>query len=247
MALGERQKREVPAPQRRLGIGNDGAQTRDAPARANQRGGGGMLPAFQLRHAKRHDVGIEERATAFQRREEAAIDGRERRLEFFGVGAARERQRLPSELPQIQLVPHRFQFGGALRDDETLQSRRESTQLPNRVHAGNVESAWILRYPIRSLNLARSCAGAGPSSPRFVRLLPAPVEAAGNPLSSGSPDPSHSPAAYRCSMPRSLRSRKSTPGAEFGDGRWRCASWTTAAVGISPSGSRNSSRTTRPS
>src|SRR5882672_4269515 len=227
MALGEGQKREVPAPQRRLGIGNDGAQTGDAPACANQRGGGGMLPAFQLRHAKRHDMGIEERATAFQRREEAAIDGRERRLEFFGVGAARERKRLPSELPQIQLVPHRFQFGGALRDDETLESRRKSTQLPNRVHAGNVESAWILRYPIRSLNLARSCAGAGLSSPRFCRSPLARVEAAAAPLSSAFQGRSHSPAASRCVMPRSWRSRKSTPGAASAVASWHCVSWTT--------------------
>src|SRR5947208_2503950 len=104
-----------------------------------------MLPALQLRHAKRDDVGIEERA------------------------AALERKRLPSQLSQVQLVPRCFQFGGVLRGEEALESRRKSAQPPNRIHTRNVESAWILRYPIRRLNLARSCAGAGPSSPPFSR------------------------------------------------------------------------------
>src|SRR5256712_2833855 len=205
MALGERQKRKVAAAERRLRVRDDGAQARDAPARADQRRGGGMLPAFQLRHTKRDDVGIEKRAAPLQRGEQAAIDDGERRFECFGVGAAGERERLPSQLSQVLLIPRGFQFGGALRDEELLESRRKSTQLRNCFHTGNVERPWILRYPIRRLNLARSCAGAGRSSPRSSRLLPAPVEAAADPLSSGSRAPSRSPAACRCSMPRSWR------------------------------------------
>src|SRR5467141_1823800 len=214
MALGERQKCKVAAAQRRLRVRDDGAQARDAPTRANQRRGGGMLPAFQLRHTKRDDVGIEKRAAPLQRGEQAAIDDGERRLECLGVGAARERERLPSELSQVLMIPRGFQFGGALRDEEALESRRKSTQMPNRFHTGNVESPWILRYPIRRLNLARSCAGAGRFSPRSSRLLPAPVEAAADPLSSGSRAPSRSPAACRCSMPRNWRYGRSMPAAE---------------------------------
>src|SRR6266849_9429544 len=201
MALGERQKRKVAAAQRRLRVRDDGAQARDAPARADQRRGGGMLPAFQLRHTKRDDVGIEKRAAPLQRGEQAAIDDGERRFECFGVGAAGERERLPSQLSQVLLIPRGFQFGGALRDEEALESRRKSTQPPNRFHTDNVESPWILRYPIRRLNLARSCAGCSPS-PRSSRSLPAPVEAAADPLSSGSRAPSRRPAACRCSMPQ---------------------------------------------
>src|SRR2546427_12043481 len=148
---------------------------------------------------------VEKRAAPLQRGEQAAIDDGERRFECFGVGAAGERERLPSQLSQVLLIPRGFQFGGALRDEELLESRRKSTQLRNCFHTGNVERPWILRYPIRRLNLARSCAGAGRSSPRSSRLLPAPVEAAADPLSSGSRAPSRSPAACRCSMPRSWR------------------------------------------
>ena len=136
MTLGEREKREIAAAQRRAGIGNDRAQTRDAPARANQRGGGGMLPALQLRHAERDDVGIEERAAAFERGEQPPIDDRERGLECFVVGAARKRERFPSELSQVQFIPRGFQFCCALGNDEALESRRKSTQLPNRFHTG---------------------------------------------------------------------------------------------------------------
>src|SRR3989441_4112493 len=214
MPLGQSQKREVAAAQRRLRVGDDSAQTGDAPARADERSRRGMLPALQLRHAKRDDVGIEERTAALQRGEQAAIDFRERRLECFGIGAARERKRLPSQLSQVQLVPRCFQFGGVLRGEEALESRRKSAQPPNRIHTRNVESAWILRYPIRRLNLARSCAGAGPSSPPFSCWPPARVEAAA-PLCSGSRDPSHSLAAYRCSTRPSWRSRKSTRAAGF--------------------------------
>src|SRR2546422_4273186 len=78
MPLGQSQKREVAAAQRCLRVGDDSAQTGDAPARADERSRRGMLPALQLRHAKRDDVGIEERTAALQRGEQAAIDFRER-------------------------------------------------------------------------------------------------------------------------------------------------------------------------
>src|SRR3989454_1222596 len=113
-----------------------------------------MLPALELRYAERHDVRIENRAAPLQHREQPAIDFRERRLERLGVRAARERERFPSHLSEIQLAPGRFQVSGVAGGEQALESCRESTEPPNRIHARNVESAWTLRYPIHRLNLA---------------------------------------------------------------------------------------------
>src|SRR6266581_4436029 len=248
MTLGEREKREIAAAQGRLGVRDDGSQARHAPARSDERGRRRMLPALQFGHAECDDVRIEKRAAALQRGEQATIDFGERGLECFGVGAARERQGLPAHLTQVQLVPSCFQRGGVPCGEETLECRRKSAQPANRIHARNVESAWILRYPIRCLNLARSCAGAGLSSPQSSRLPPAPVEAAAAPLSSASPDPSPSPAESPCGTRRSWRSRRSMPAAGSEAGCWRCASWTTAAAPKSRFASRSSwSRTLRSS
>ena len=74
-----------------------------------------MLPALQLRHAKCDDVRIEQRATAFQYGKEPAIHFGERGLERFGVGAPRERQCFPSDLTEIQLLPHLVERGGVAR------------------------------------------------------------------------------------------------------------------------------------
>src|SRR5262249_58848072 len=122
----------------------------------------------------------------------------EGRLQVLVVRAAGSGGRPPSQVVKMQLVLDSFQLSGARRGQEALESRRKSAQLSNRFHTGNVESAWILRYPIRRLNLARSCAGLL-SSRRFSRSPLAPVE--GRDLhrsSSDSPDRSRSPAACRC-------------------------------------------------
>src|SRR2546427_5554732 len=154
VALGEREKREIATAERGLRVGNDRAQPRNAPARTDERGGCGMLPAMELRYAERDDVRIEQRAAPLQHREQPAIDFRERRLERLGVRAARERERFPSHLSEIQLAPGRFQVSGVAGGEQALESCRESTEPPNRIHARNVESAWTLRYPIHRLNLA---------------------------------------------------------------------------------------------
>src|SRR5262249_37709378 len=154
--------------ERGLGVRNDGPKARHAPARADERRRRGMLPALELGYAERDDVRLEKSATPFQRREQPAVHLREGRLQRFGVRAPGERERFPSHLLQMQLVPDCFQRGGALRGQEPLEPRRKSAQLSNRFHTGNVESAWILRYPIRRLNLGRSCAGLL-SSRRFSR------------------------------------------------------------------------------
>src|SRR6266516_1616179 len=78
----------------------------------------------------------------------------QRGLERLRVRAARERERLPSHLTEILLAPDRFQFRGVAGRQQALESCGEPTEPANRIHARNVESAWILRYPIRSLNLA---------------------------------------------------------------------------------------------
>src|SRR5260221_2250119 len=240
MPFGERQKREIAAAQRRLGVGDDGAQTGNAPPCAHECRGCRMLPALELRYAKRDDVRIEERAATLQCGEQLPVDFRERRLERLSVGAACERERLPSPLPQVHVTPRCFQRGGVAGGEQSPECRRKSAQPPNGIHVLNVESAWILRYPIRSLNLARSCAGAGLSSSRFCRSPLAPVEAAETPLSSAFQGRSHNPAESRCVTPRSWRSRKSMPGAESGAAGWHCASWTTAAVPTSPFALRSS-------
>ena len=154
MALGKRQKGEIAATQGSLRVGDDGAQASDAPARTDERRGSGVLPALELWDAEGDDMRIEKCSAPLQHREQAAIDLGEGRLERLRVRAARERERFPADLSQIQLAPCRFQIGGVTRGEETLESRREPTQPPNRIHARNVESAWILRYPIRRLNLA---------------------------------------------------------------------------------------------
>ena len=166
MALGERQKRKVAAAQRRLRVRDDGAQARDAPARADQRRGGGMLPAFQLRHTKRDDVGVEKRAAPLQRGEQAAIDDGERRFECFGVGAAGERERLPSQLSQVLLIPRGFQFGGALRDEELLVAGHTDAD------AGRCEVTRAL-VAVRKLTgrVAASSKFSDPEEPTVIRAL----------------------------------------------------------------------------
>ena len=64
VSLGERQEGEVAPPQRRAGVGDDGPEPRDPPARSHERGGGRVLPPLQLGYAKRHDVRIGEPAAA---------------------------------------------------------------------------------------------------------------------------------------------------------------------------------------
>src|ERR1043166_8986763 len=168
-----------------------------------------MLPAFEFGYAEGHDVGIEKSATPLQHGKESAIDFGDRGLERFGVGAPRERQRFPPGLSEVLLFPRAIELGSIAGGNQSFQSGRKSAQPPNRLHAGNVESAAILRYPNSRLNLARSCAGAGHFSRRFSRLPPAPVVAAVAPLSWGSPVRSRSPAASRCCMRPSSRSASS--------------------------------------
>ena len=154
VALGEREKREITAAERGLRVGDDRAEPGHAPPRANQCGGGRVLPPLELRHAEGHDVRIEKRPATLQHREQPAIDFGQRGLECLRVRAARERERLPSHLTEILLAPDRFQFRGIAGRQQALESCGEPTEPANRIHARNVESAWILRYPIRSLNLA---------------------------------------------------------------------------------------------
>src|SRR5712691_9700961 len=103
------------AAQRRSCVGDDRAQSGNSPTRADERGGGRMLPALQLRHAECDDVRIEQRAATFQYGQESAINFGECGLERFGVGAPRERQCFPSDLTEIQLLPHLIQRGGVAR------------------------------------------------------------------------------------------------------------------------------------
>src|SRR5437867_1756515 len=154
VALGEREERVIPTAERGLRVGDDRAEPAHAPPRANEDGGGGVLPPLELRHAERHDVRIEKRPGPLQYREQAAIDFRQRGLERLSIRAARERERLPSHLTEILFAPDRFQFRGARGREQALESCREPTEPGYRIHARNVESAWILRYPIRRLNLA---------------------------------------------------------------------------------------------
>jgi len=154
VALRQGQEGKVAPSQRRLRVGNDGPQPGDSPARADECSGRGVLPALKLRYAERDEVRIEKRPAPLQQREQPAVDGGEGRLERFGIRTPRERERLPTHLPEVQLTPRRFQFGGVARGYESLESRRETTQPLNRIHTDNVESAWILRYPIHRLNLA---------------------------------------------------------------------------------------------
>ena len=58
---------------------------------------------------------VEERATAFQYGEQPAIHLGERGLERFRVGAPRERQRFPTDLTEIQFLPHLIERGGVAR------------------------------------------------------------------------------------------------------------------------------------
>src|ERR1041384_7868018 len=182
-----------------------------------------MLPAFEFGYAEGHDVGIEKSATPLQHGKESAIDFGDRGLERFGVGAPRERQRFPPGLSEVLLFPRAIELGSIAGGNQSFQSGRKSAQPPNRLHAGNVESAAILRYPNSRLNLARSCAGAGHFSRRFSRLPPAPVVAAVAPLSWGSPVRSRSPAASRCCMRPSSRSARSMRAAGSEDSSWCCA------------------------
>ncbi len=97
---------------------------------------------------------IEKCPAPLQYSEQTAIDLRQRGLERLGVRAARERERLPSHLTEILLAPPRLQRRRVACRKQTLECCREPTEPAYRIHARNVESAWILRYPIRRLNLA---------------------------------------------------------------------------------------------
>jgi branched-chain amino acid transport system substrate-binding protein len=154
VAFREGQKSEVPPAQRRLRVGDHGPKPRDSPTRPDERRGSGMLPALELGDAERDNVRIEKRPAPLQQSEQTAVDRGEGAFERLGIRAARERERFPPELSEVQLFPRCFQFGGVTRGDQSLEPRRKTTQPPNCIHTGNVESAWILRYPIHRLNLA---------------------------------------------------------------------------------------------
>ena len=125
MSLGEREKREVAAAKRRSSVGDDRPQSGNSPPRADERGGRGMLPPLQLGNAERDDVRIGERATAFQYGKKPAIHLGERGFECFGVSAPGERQRFPTDLTEIQVLPHLIQRGGIARGQQTFEPRRK--------------------------------------------------------------------------------------------------------------------------
>jgi len=64
----------------------------------------------------------------------------ERRFEGFGVGAARERQRFPSGLRQLEGVPRRVEVLRVAHVEQTLESRREGAEAVGCIHTPNVES-----------------------------------------------------------------------------------------------------------
>src|SRR5207249_7206356 len=135
MLLREAQEREVAASDGCLRVGNDGTEARDAPARPHERRCRRMLPAFELRNAKGHEVAVAKRAAALEHREQPPVYLRERRLDRVPVRPARKRQRLPGQPVQAERVPHALERCRVASGEQPLQGVSEPTQALDDVHA----------------------------------------------------------------------------------------------------------------
>src|SRR6266702_7805872 len=131
------------------------------------------------RPAKRHEVAIEKRAAALQHGEEPAVDLRQRGLDRIGVGAARQRQRIPGHAIEPDRLPDALERRGVGGGEQLLQRVGEAAQALDDVHTLKLRAAarlargdvvhtiwktrWkscgcatgtTLRFPLAQLNLA---------------------------------------------------------------------------------------------
>src|SRR5207249_6349845 len=138
----QREEGEIAPAERRAGVGDDGAQARNPPARADERRRRGVLPALELGDAERREVAIEERPAAIQHREQASIDLVEGPLEGGAgggrsvrrVGAPRERQHLPRHAVEMGRLPDPLERRRVSSGEQPLQSVDEPAETAQRVH-----------------------------------------------------------------------------------------------------------------
>ena len=135
----ERQEREIPPRQRGPCVGDHGAQSRHPPARADQRRGGRVLPALQLRDAeRRHMRMVEKGACPLESGEEPPIDFGDYPLERFGFRPARQRQRFPPQLLEIERRPRGIERARVARAKQSFEGGGEGAQPGADIHRGEV-------------------------------------------------------------------------------------------------------------
>src|SRR5438046_1762983 len=145
--FGQREEREVATPEWRPGVGDHGAQARDAPARTDERGSRGMLPPLELGHAEGHDVRIGERGAPRQRREKTTVHLIERGLEGLAVRPSRAPERVPREPVDMRRLPRALEGLGIGSREEPLECAGKSVEASRRFHSHQATPDWPAGNP----------------------------------------------------------------------------------------------------
>src|SRR2546429_7584284 len=145
--FGQREEREIAAPEWRPGVGDHGAQARDAPARTDERGSRGMLPPLQLGNPEGRNVRIGERAAPLQHREETTVHLIERGLEGLAVGPSCAPERFPREPVDVRRLPRALEGLGIGSRQEPLECAGKSVKASRRFHSHQATPDWPAGNP----------------------------------------------------------------------------------------------------